>query len=138
LRVAHGLVLYTELRTAPGLRNGAAVSFRGIPVGEVTDVAIAPNAVRLTIALNRADVPLREGDGARVRRDGVLGAAELELVPTTKPGPALTSGALLPEVPPDPVSVRREAAADAWLQAIGRATRVTISRDSGATGKRAP
>ena len=138
LRAAHGPVLYTELRTASGLRNGAAVSFRGVPVGEVTDLAILPNAIRLTIALNRADVPLRLGDGARVRRIGVLGEPELELVPTPKPGPALRTGALLPEVPPEPTSVRREAAADAWLKTIGQAAGVTLSGDSGAAGKRVP
>jgi ABC-type transporter Mla subunit MlaD len=134
LRGARGPVLYAWLRTGSGLREGAAVSFRGIPVGEVTDITVVRNTVRLTIALNRADVPLRQGDGVRVRRNGILGEAELEIVPTATPGVALGAGAVLLEVSPDPASVRREAVERAWLRAIGQATGLTITRDSG-TGR---
>ena len=138
LRGSRGPVLYAELRTASGLRDGAAVSFRGIPVGQVTDVAVATKAVRVTIALNRSDVPLYQGDGARVRRAGILGEVEVELVPTPKPGPALRGGEILPEVAPDPVRVRREAAARAWLRLIGQTAGVTIGSDSGVGRKGVP
>ena len=138
LHGSRGPVFYAELRTASGLRDGAAVSFRGVPVGRVTDLAVATNAVRVTIALNRSDVPLYRGDGARVRRAGMLGEVEVELVPTPTPGPALRGGELLPEVAPDPVSVRREAAARAWFRLIGKTAGVTMGSDSGVGGKAVP
>ena len=138
LRVPKGPVLYAELRTASGLRDGAGVSFRGVNVGAVTHIDFIPNAVRVTIALHRADVPLRQGDSVRVRRNGAFADPELELVPTIQPGPALRPGEVLPEAPPDRASLRRVAIERAWLERIAHATGVTIGRDSAARGKTVP
>ena len=138
LRVPHGPVLYAELRTAPDLRDGARVSFRGVNVGAVTHIGFIPNAVRVTIALHRSDVPLRQGDSVRVRHNGALADPELELVPTTRPGFAVRTGDVLPEAAPDPASLRRMAIETAWLERIAHATGVKIGRDSGARATTIP
>lgn len=112
LRVSHGPVIYAQLGTAPGLREGAVVSFRGIAVGHVTHLAFEPNALRLTLSLERADVPVSAGDAVRVRATGLLGDAGVEIVPAANPGPPLADGGTLHEVDPD--ALRR-----AWLRRMG-------------------
>src|SRR5688500_296897 len=49
--------IYAELSAAPGVRTGASVSFRGVPVGVVEKIAFTESGVRLTLVLTRTDVP---------------------------------------------------------------------------------
>ena len=131
LHVPQGPVIYGELRTAPGLREGATVSFRGIAVGRVTRVAFGSNAVRLTIALQRADVPIRSGDEVAVRQSGLLGDMRVEIIPAASPGPPLPVGGVLYEADPD--AFRR-----AWLRKNGIADPTAPQVNSGARARVIP
>lgn len=116
LRTSRGPTIYAELSTAPGLREGAAVTYRGIAVGSVTRIAFVPGGVLLTIALNRSDVPLREADRVRVRPNGLLGDMALVIVPGPAAAPEAKPGARLHEAAPDAESVRQQAVGEALLQ----------------------
>lgn len=132
LRGPGGPVLYGDLRAAPGLREGAPVSFRGIAVGQVTHIGFVRDGVRLTIALARPDVPLRRGDGVRVRRNGVFGDFAVELTPGPASAPPLRDGDVLGEAPPDSAMIRDEAFRNALLEKVGAVFR----RDSGTDSAR--
>ena len=121
LRGPHGSVIYADLGAAAGLRDGAAVSFRGIEVGRVTHIAFVPNGLRVTIRLTRTDVPLRSGDGVRATSNGVFGDIGLELVPGSGQSPALADGGVLAEVAQDPATLRRRAAGEAFVRSLTRA-----------------
>jgi ABC-type transporter Mla subunit MlaD len=116
LRAPRGPVIYAQLATAPGIREGAPVSFRGIVVGQVSRIAFVPGGVRLTLALNRRDVPLRQGDGVRMKPNGLLGDMALVIVPGPATALEAKDGAVLHEVPPDAESLRQQAIGEALLE----------------------
>lgn len=138
---AHGPVVYAELGAAPGLREGAPVSYRGIGVGEVTHIAFAGDGLRLTIALNRRDVPLRSGDGVRVTPNGIFGDYGVAIVPGPSSAPSLAEGGVLGEASPDSAALRQRALADAFFRRLGQSlapdTAPRTPRDSGARHGRA-
>lgn len=121
LRGPHGPVVYAELRSAPGLHEGARVTFRGIAVGTVTHVGFADDGLRLTIALSRRDVPLRSGDGVRATPNGIFGDLDVEIVPGPASAPPLAAGGSLGEAAPDSAAIRQRALADAFVRRLGDA-----------------
>jgi phospholipid/cholesterol/gamma-HCH transport system substrate-binding protein len=116
LHASRGPVIYAELAAAPGVREGARVTFRGVAVGSVTRIAFVPDRVRLTIALDRSDVPLRQADSVRIKPDGILGDMSVVIVPGTGSAPAASDGAVLHEAAPDAASIRQQALGDALLR----------------------
>ena len=130
LRRSRAPVIYADVHAAPGLREGAPVSFRGIAVGEVTHIAFVPDGLRLTISLSRPDVPLRQGDGVRVKPNGIFGDIVLELVPGASSAPPVTQGTLLHEAPLDSATVAQQAVGKALLQRFARDFMRDSARDS--------
>jgi ABC-type transporter Mla subunit MlaD len=130
MRGPHGSVIYADLAKANGLREGAAVSFRGIDVGRVSHIAFRPNGLRVTITLSRPDVPLRTSDGARARPNGLFGDIALELVPVSGPGAPLAEGGILLEVPPDAEMLRNQIASEALSRSLARVFSPDTARDS--------
>lgn len=116
LRAPRGPVIYAELHSAPGLREGAAVSFRGIAVGRVSHIGFIPGGLRVTITLDRDDVPLLRDDSVRVRPNGVLGDIALEIVPGPGGADAAAPGVVLHEASPDAAMMRRQAVGEALLR----------------------
>lgn len=137
LRYPRGPVIYADVHAAPGLREGAAVSFRGIVVGQVRHIAFVPEGLRLTIALSRRDVPLRGSDGVRVKPNGILGDIALELVPGAGSAPPVGEGAVLHEVAVDSATLVQRAVGAALLRRLARDVVGDSARDSsaGARGK---
>jgi ABC-type transporter Mla subunit MlaD len=120
---SHGPVVYADLRAAPGLHEGAPVSFRGIAVGEVTRIGFADEGLRLTIALSRRDVPLRSGDAVRITPNGIFGDYSLEIVPGPASAAPLADGGVLGEALPDSAALRQRALADAFVRRLGESLR---------------
>ena len=132
LRRPHGPVIYADVHAAPGLREGALVSFRGIAVGQVTHIAFVPDGLRLTIALSRSDVPLRQDDGVRVKPNGILGDIALELVPGASSAPPVAQGTVLHEAALDSATLAQQAIGKALLQRLARDFVRDSARDSSA------
>lgn len=138
LRRPRGPVIHADVHAAPGLREGATVSFRGIAVGQVTHIAFVSDGLRLTIALSRPDVPLRSSDGVRVKPNGILGDVGLELVPGPSSAPAIGEGAVLHQVAVDSATLRQQAVAEALLRRLARDLVHDSARDSSARARTRP
>lgn len=64
-----------------GLAKGSAVSFSGVPVGQVEAIALEPNTpefVRVRIAV-RADTPVLQGTTATIEGVGFTGVSQIQL-----------------------------------------------------------
>ena len=84
-RASHGL-FHGRLPEAYGLREGGGVSYLGLVVGAISEITFAKDAngkpiVDVEVRLIRDDVPLRSGDTASVRTQGILGERQLVIVP---------------------------------------------------------
>ena len=82
-------VIYTE--RVSGLQVGAAVQFNGIPVGEVSELTLAPNNPSLVVARIRvADgTPIKTTTVGELELVGVTGLAIIQLVGGTPQDPLL-------------------------------------------------
>ena len=65
---------------APQLREGALVTYLGVTVGTVRHMDLSSGRVGLTLAIERPDVVLRQGDSVRVRTLGLLGDKVVDIV----------------------------------------------------------
>jgi phospholipid/cholesterol/gamma-HCH transport system substrate-binding protein len=87
------------LQSAQRLVPGNNVDMDGVPVGHVTAVQLAPDngaaGAIVTIAVNGANAPLRQGTRAIVRPNGVIGDMSLNLSPV-QGGAAIPSGGSIP------------------------------------------
>lgn len=78
-----------------GLQIGSQVRFRGIPVGEVTDIEIveteddptAPILIEVTAEV-KASTPIRTNTRATLEIQGITGASFIQLTSENVPGPA--------------------------------------------------
>ena len=89
-------------QSVDGIAKGSGVTFSGVPVGEVTDVALwtpDPSFVRVRIAVNQ-DVPVLQGTVASIQ-SGFTGGGSLQLQGAAKGEPAITAigPAGVPQIP---------------------------------------
>src|SRR3954469_18095004 len=66
-----------------GLAKGSAVTFSGVPVGQVESIALQPQTpelVRVRITVNR-DTPVIVGTTASVNSVGFIGVSQIQLAP---------------------------------------------------------
>ena len=86
-----------------GLQVGSNVSFRGVPVGEVSAVSIDPSDIeRVLVTIEIPDtVPVLEGTFATLQLQGITGAVAVLLSGGTQGGAALQAlaGQDNPEIP---------------------------------------
>lgn len=81
-----------ELSETGGLYAGSGVSYRGVRVGSVSDVALRGDHVVATVRLN-ADAAVPSDAAAKVRRLSPAGEQYLDLQPQREGGPFLADGA---------------------------------------------
>jgi phospholipid/cholesterol/gamma-HCH transport system substrate-binding protein len=84
-----------------GMSRGSPVTFNGIRVGEVTDVALLPEDPRKVLARVEVDrtVPVRTDTRARLEYQGLTGVAQVALTGGDPAAPALAAVAgSLPEI----------------------------------------
>ncbi len=82
-----------------GLAKGSPVSFSGVPVGEVKQIALwapDPDFVRVRIAIEPT-VPILQGTSATINSLNFTGVADIQLDGAVKDAPAITCPAEKPE-----------------------------------------
>lgn len=75
-----------------GLARGSAVTFNGVPVGQIESINLEPRNpefVRVRISA-REDTPILQGTTATIRQVGFTGATQIQLDPGPRGSPPLT------------------------------------------------
>jgi len=95
-------------QSVAGLAKGSGVSFAGVPVGEIQEIALwkaDPQFVRVRIEVNE-DVPILQGTTATIQGVGFTGVSEIQLdgaikgaAPITEPGPGPDRVPVIPTRP---------------------------------------
>ena len=81
--------IYFYTADAFGISKGMAVRLFGLPVGNVSDMDISDRGVKVHLSINSEYVPrLPKGSQARFVREGYVGAATIQIVPSREPGSA--------------------------------------------------
>jgi phospholipid/cholesterol/gamma-HCH transport system substrate-binding protein len=77
--------IYFNAPDASGLNKGMSVRLYGVPVGQVKEIEFAERGgVRVRLGINSDYIPrLPQGSQARLARDGVVGAASIQIVTTS-------------------------------------------------------
>lgn len=75
-----------------GLAKGSAVTFSGVPVGQVESISLEPKnpefvRVRITV---KDDTPILQGTTATIQGVGFTGVSQIQLDPAPKGSPAIT------------------------------------------------
>jgi phospholipid/cholesterol/gamma-HCH transport system substrate-binding protein len=84
-------MIHFDQHPLTGLQTGADVTMRGVKVGRVEDIAIAPdniNRVDVTVRVDRA-TPVSDNTVAAVGRNLLTGLARIDLLTPGVPGPEL-------------------------------------------------
>lgn len=79
-----------EFDNVSGLQDGASVELAGVPIGEVSSIALTDTSAKVRMKV-RKDVPIREDDSAAIRTKGIIGDRYVKIIPggaeeTVKPG----------------------------------------------------
>jgi ABC-type transporter Mla subunit MlaD len=104
---------------------GAAVSYKGVEIGEVEDVFLVQDdptreaRLRATVRIDDPVVRLREDDQFVIRRAGLLGDTYIDVVPATAESAPLPPDAVVEGSRPDPIGDGLEAIADSLESLIG-------------------
>ncbi|MFG3297982.1 MCE family protein [Micromonospora chersina] len=90
-----GYVVHVDLARAGGLFANAPVTYRGVPVGRVTAVALRGDGVRADLRIDRG-VRVPDALRAVVAQRSAVGEQYLDLRPDRDGGPYLADGAVIP------------------------------------------
>ena len=99
-------VVHVTFEEEVEIERGAAVTYQGVPIGEVSGVSVtqaAPNQpgyVTLTLAIDADGVTLRENDLFEYVEAGLMGEASVEITPSPEVAEPLVSGSTVRGVPP--------------------------------------
>jgi phospholipid/cholesterol/gamma-HCH transport system substrate-binding protein len=81
--------IYFYAADALGISKGMAVRLFGLPVGSVSELDISDRGVKVQLSINSEYIPrLPRGSHARLVREGYVGAATIQIVPSREPGRA--------------------------------------------------
>ncbi len=87
-----------------GLATGTAVAFKGVPVGQIKEIALlpkTPDAVRVRIEVG-SDVPILQGTTAAIEGVGFTGVSQIQLTGAMAGAPPITENGPFgrPVIPP--------------------------------------
>ncbi len=79
--------IYLYATDALGISKGMAVRLFGLPVGNVSDLDISDRGVKVRLSIHSEYIPrFPKGSYARLVREGYVGAASIQIVPSREPG----------------------------------------------------
>ncbi|MGK5444733.1 MCE family protein [Micromonospora sp. URMC 105] len=88
-------VVHLDLARAGGIFSNAPVTYRGVPIGRVTKVALRDGGVRADLRLRR-DVRVPDDLRAVVAQRSAVGEQYVDLRPERDSGPFLAGGSVIP------------------------------------------
>jgi phospholipid/cholesterol/gamma-HCH transport system substrate-binding protein len=82
--------IYFNAADAFGINKGTSVRLFGLPVGNVSDLDISDRGVKVELSIISDYTPrLPKTSRARLVREGYVGAATIQIVPSGEPGHAM-------------------------------------------------
>jgi phospholipid/cholesterol/gamma-HCH transport system substrate-binding protein len=96
MHVADGAyTVYADLPAAGGLFPNASVSYRGVPIGRISEVSLRGDGVRVALRIDRG-VRVPTDLRAVVAHRSAVGEQYLDLRPSVDSGPYLADGSVIP------------------------------------------
>jgi phospholipid/cholesterol/gamma-HCH transport system substrate-binding protein len=80
------------LPSAPGLRQGSAMTYLGVEAGRVESIDLSTGRVVARLGISRSDVTLRAGDAIRLGAVGLFGDQVVDVTPGPRSARALGDG----------------------------------------------
>ncbi len=93
--VDQGYVVSAEFRDSGGIFEGAEVTYRGVPVGEVTQLSLIEGGVQVDLLL-RPGTEVPTGASAVVANRSAIGEQYVDLLPARAGAPYLAAGDTIP------------------------------------------
>lgn len=110
--------VYVELPSAPGVREGSPVWYRGVDIGTVDSIGFTPERVRLRLAITRRGVPLRREDHSRLAPIGTAGEHAIDILPGPPTAPLLGARGVLAAAWPDTTRIATPEQTDSMIRDI--------------------
>ncbi|MBT9312712.1 MlaD family protein [Leptothoe kymatousa] len=73
--------LLVNFDSANGIQEGAAVSYRGVPVGQIAKIAPGSNTVTVEIEINRGDLRIPANSIIKTSQSGLIGETTVSIQP---------------------------------------------------------
>jgi hypothetical protein len=121
----HERVVHIIAETAPGMKVGSRVQYRGVDVGVVREVYFTNGGVRIDALLERPDVALRAQDTVRIVPTGLFGEQIVQIAPGPETAPVIARNTSLAAKPESTVTMSAE-----LYQALSRTMDRVVERDS--------
>ncbi|WP_137724904.1 MCE family protein [Prescottella subtropica] len=86
-----------ELAHSGGIFTNAEVTYRGVPVGRVGDLALTENGVSVALMIDNGAPPIPASARAVVANRSAIGEQYVDLQPDTDQGPFLAEGSVIAE-----------------------------------------
>lgn len=93
--IGDGYTVHADFAESGGIFTNAAVTYRGVQVGRVGELALRPDGVRVDLRLD-GGVEVPASTRAVVTNRSAVGEQYVDLRPDTKAGPVLTDGSVIP------------------------------------------
>jgi ABC-type transporter Mla subunit MlaD len=106
------------LPDAPGLKEGAGVTYRGIQIGSVDGISFSDTSVIVAFHVTRRDAPIGIRDQVRLASLGLLGDKILDIRAGPPSAPRVAAGDTLSAAPLDSLVAVRAAAADTLMASV--------------------
>lgn len=120
------IIVHALVRKAPGLKPGARVEYRGIDIGVVRSVGFTDAGVKLDLAIERRDAPIRSRDQVWITSEGTFETQVVDIIPGDSTAPLVARGASLTAAPADSMLGMQEQVTRAIADAVDR----VVERDS--------
>ena len=75
--------IFVDFESASGIQEGSAVSYRGVPVGYIKNIAPGSNTVEVEIEINRGDLRIPVQSLIKTSQSGLIGETTIAIQPPT-------------------------------------------------------